>query len=116
MILACPLNPQTHRLVDGAALRALKPHARLVNVARGEVVDEVALVEALVAGHLAGAFLDVFALEPLASASPLWGLPGVIVTPHSAGHAAGNAARVAAIFVDNLRRWLQDQPLQNAID
>jgi phosphoglycerate dehydrogenase-like enzyme len=116
LILACPLNPQTQRLVDAAALACLKPGAMLVNVARGEVVDEAALVAALQSGRVGGACLDVFELEPLSPASPLWRLPQVIVLPHSAGHAAGNAARVAAIFLDNLERWLQGRPLVNAAE
>ena len=65
------------------------------------------------AGHLGGAFLDVFETEPLPAESPLWSLPGVIITPHSAGPAAGNAARTAAIFVENLRRWCAGQGLMN---
>jgi len=115
LVLACPLTDETLRLVDAAALAQLKPGARLINVARGEVVDEAALVEALRAGHLGGACLDVFEREPLPETSPLWNLPGVIVMPHSAGQAAGNAARVADIFIDNLARWLQGRPLRHAV-
>ena len=84
-----------------------------MNVARGEVVDEVALIEALRTGRLAGAYLDVFAHEPLAAASPLWDLANVIVTPHSAGCSDGNAARVDRMFLDNLRRWAAGEALQN---
>lgn len=113
LLLACPLTPQTQGLVDARALALLPRGAQLINVARGEVVVESALVAALQSGHLAGAFLDVFENEPLVPESPLWGLPGVMVTPHSAGPSAGNAARTADIFVDNLQRWLQGQPLRN---
>ncbi len=115
LLLACPLTDQTRGLVDAAALGALPAGAQVINVARGEVVVESALVDALRSGHLGGAFLDVFEEEPLPSASPLWSLPGVMVTPHSAGPAAGNAARTASIFVDNLRRWLHDEPLHNRV-
>jgi len=115
LVLACPLSERTRGLVDAAALARLPPGARLVNVARGEVADEAALIDALQRGALAGACLDVFAQEPLPAASPLWALPNVIVTPHTAGHSDGNEARVAAIFLDNLRRWARGQPLLNRV-
>jgi phosphoglycerate dehydrogenase-like enzyme len=115
LLLACPLTAETRGLVDAAALAALPAGAQLINVSRGEVVVESALVAALQTGHLGGAFLDVFEHEPLPADSPLWALPGVMVTPHSAGPAAGNAARTAAIFTGNLSRWLQGQPLRNRV-
>ncbi len=115
LLLACPLTPQTQGLIDAQALDLLPRGAQLINVARGEVVVESALISALQSGHLGGAFLDVFENEPLPADSPLWGLPGVMVTPHSAGPAAGNAARTAAIFLDNLQRWAQGQPLRNRV-
>jgi len=77
------------------------------------VIDEAALIAALQAGQIAGACLDVFEVEPLPADSPLWHLPQVMVLPHSAGHAQGNRARVAALFLDNLKRWLQQRPLIN---
>lgn len=113
LVLACPLTERTRGLVDAAALARLPAGAHLVNVARGEVVDEAALIDALRAGRLAGAYLDVFAHEPLPPDSPLWRLPGVIATPHSAGFSDGNAARVEALFLDNLARWRAGQPLRN---
>lgn len=113
LLLACPLSESTRRLVDAAALAALPAGAMLVNVARGEVVDEAALIAALQSGQLGGAFLDVFEHEPLPAASALWTLPSVMVTPHSAGQSAGNAARVAAFFTQNLGRWLRGEPLVN---
>lgn len=115
LLLACPLTAQTRGLIDAAALAALPAGAQLINVARGEVVVEAALAAALASGQLAGAFLDVFEQEPLPAASPFWALPGVMISPHSAGHAAGNAARAAAIFIDNLRRWVHGQPLLNRV-
>ncbi|WP_423198780.1 MULTISPECIES: D-2-hydroxyacid dehydrogenase [unclassified Cupriavidus] len=115
LVLACPLTDDTRRLVDAAALDRLPAGARLVNVARGEVVDEPALIEALQAGKLAGAYLDVFAHEPLPAASPLWSLPNVIATPHSAGFSDGNAARVVDIFLDNLRCWHAGTPMRNVV-
>jgi D-2-hydroxyacid dehydrogenase (NADP+) len=113
LVLACPLSDETRRLVDAAALAALPTGAMLVNVARGEVVDQAALIDALRRGHLGGAYLDVFETEPLAPESPLWTLPNVVVTPHSAGQSAGHATRTAALFLDNLRRWLADEPLRH---
>jgi len=113
LVLACPLSERTRGLIDAEALARLPAGAHLVNVARGEVVDEAALIDALRRGALAGAYLDVFAQEPLPPASPLWELPGVIVTPHAAGHSDGNESRVAAIFLDNLRRWTRGEPLMN---
>ena len=115
LLLACPLTPQTQGLIDAAALDLLPRGAHLINVARGEVTVESALVAALRNGHLGGAFLDVFEHEPLPAESALWGLPGVMVTPHSAGPSAGNAARTAAIFLNNLQRWVQGQPLRNRV-
>ena len=116
LVLACPLTDLTRGLVDQATLACLPARARLVNVARGEVVVEPALTEALAQGRLAGAFLDVFAQEPLPADSPLWLMPNVILTPHSAGHSAGNAGRVDAMFLDNLRRHVAGLPLANLRD
>ena len=107
LVLACPLSDRTRGLVDAAVLSRMAPHARLVNVARGEVVVEQDLIKALRAQALAGAYLDVFEHEPLDGESPLWDLPNVIVTPHSAGHSDGNEARVDRIFLDYLREWRQ---------
>ncbi|SFP46903.1 Phosphoglycerate dehydrogenase [Variovorax sp. 770b2] len=115
LLLACPLTDRTRGLVDAAALALLPPGARLVNVSRGEVVDEPALIDALRRGALSGAYLDVFAHEPLPPDSPLWDMPHVIVTPHTAGHSDGNEARVAALFLDNLKRWNEGQPLLNRV-
>lgn len=113
LILACPLTPRTRGLVDGSALAQMPASAHLINVARGELVHEAALVDALRHGRLAGAFLDVFAQEPLPDDSPLWALPNVIATPHSAGFSDGNEARVDALFLDNLRRWRLGLSLEN---
>ena len=115
LLLACPLTDATRGIVDATALALLPAGAHVLNVARGEVVVEAALVAALQSGHLAGAYLDVFEHEPLPATSPLWSLPGVLLTPHSAGHAEGNAARATSIFVDNLGRWLNGQPLRSAV-
>lgn len=113
LVLACPLTPATHELVDGKALALLPAHAMVVNVARGHVIDEAALIDALSQGRLGGAFLDVFQQEPLPPESPLWSLANVIVTPHSAGFSDGNSARVRERFLDNLGRWTRGEALAN---
>jgi phosphoglycerate dehydrogenase-like enzyme len=115
LILACPLTSKTRQLVNASALAALPQGAHLINVARGEVVDEPALVAALQSGHLGGAFLDVFAHEPLPPDSPLWAMPQVMITPHAAGHSDGNETRVGQMFLDNLRCWTEGAPLRNSV-
>jgi D-2-hydroxyacid dehydrogenase (NADP+) len=115
LVIACPLTPETRGLVDGQAIAALPKGARVINIARGEIVDEPALIAALKSGHLAGAFLDVFATEPLPPDSPLWELPNVLATPHNSAVAAGNDARVLEIFLANLERWRRGAPLANEV-
>ena len=115
LVLACPLNGRTRGLVDAAALARLPRGAQLVNVSRGEVAVEADLIAALRGGALAGAFLDVFEHEPLATDSPLWTFDNVIATPHSAGHSDGNEQRVDAVFLANLGRWAQGEPLANRV-
>lgn len=113
LLLACPLTERTRGLVGARELALLPPHCGLVNVARGEIVDEEALVEALRGRRIAGAYLDVFAHEPLPPGSPLWDLPNVICTPHSAGFSDGNEQRIARMFLDNLARFARGEPLAN---
>lgn len=115
LVLACPLTERTRGMLSAAALALLPSHACLVNVARGEVVDEDALIDTLRSGRLAGAYLDVFVHEPLPSSSALWTLDNVIVTPHSAGHSDGNEARVATLFLDNLRNWIDNGTLLHRV-
>jgi phosphoglycerate dehydrogenase-like enzyme len=115
LLLACPLTDRTHGLISASALAWLPVGAHVVNVARGEVVDEAALIEALLSGRLAGAYLDVFAHEPLPAQSPLWDMPNVIASPHSAGFSDANAARVEEVFLDNLGRRLQGQTMRNLV-
>jgi phosphoglycerate dehydrogenase-like enzyme len=115
LVIACPLTDETRGMVDAALLAQLPPTARLINIGRGEIVDEPALIAALTSGQLGGAYLDVFAQEPLPADSPLWTLPNVLVTPHNSAASAGNEARVNAIFLDNLKRWQRNQPLLNEV-
>jgi len=106
LLLACPLTEATRGVIDARAIGLLPRGAQVVDVSRGGVVEEAALLEALRGGHIAGAFLDVFAMEPLPQDSPFWGMPNVIVSPHSAGAGDGLPERVAAIFCTNLGRFL----------
>jgi D-2-hydroxyacid dehydrogenase (NADP+) len=115
LVIACPLTAETRGLIGAERIARLKRGARIINVARGEVLDEAALIEALRRGHLAGAYLDVFATEPLPPDSPLWDLPNVLISPHNAAAAAGNAGRVYRIFVENLIRWHRREPLLNEV-
>ncbi len=116
VILVVPVTEATRAMIGAAELRAMKRTAFLVNIARGSVVDEDALVAALRDGVIAGAALDVFDEEPLPAASPLWTLPNVILTPHVAGEPADYARRVADVFVDNVARWRRHEPLRNVVD
>jgi phosphoglycerate dehydrogenase-like enzyme len=111
LALACPLTPETRGLIDAEALTRLPRGAHLLNVGRGEVVDQAALVEALRKGELAGAYLDVFEVEPLPPTSPLWELPNVLVTPHNSAASRGNERRQVDRFFVNLVRWGRGEPL-----
>ena len=111
-----PLRAETVGLVGEKMIRALKPGAIIVNTARGKVIDEAALIEALRAGRIAGAALDVFAEEPLPADSSLWSLPNVIVTPHISGNSDRYDEMVTDVFVENLARYLDDRPLLNVLD
>jgi D-2-hydroxyacid dehydrogenase (NADP+) len=115
LILACPLTEETRDRIDAAALARLPSGARLVNVARGEVVDETALVTALRSGRLGGAYLDVFREEPLPASSPLWELPNVIVSPHDSSPSAGNVDRQTTLLIRNLEHLLAGEPLENEV-
>ena len=115
LVLAAPLTDETRGLIDADALRAMKNDAVLVNIARGEIVDEKSLVEALTEGWIGGAALDVFEHEPLPDESPLWGLSNVIITPHSSGTNPGNFHRATEIFLDNLARYVRGDTLRNEV-
>ncbi|GAA2307896.1 D-2-hydroxyacid dehydrogenase [Actinomadura luteofluorescens] len=116
VVLAAPLTPQTRKMIDAAALERMRPSARLVNVGRGGLVAEDDLVEALRAGRIAGAALDVFEDEPLPESSPLWDLPNVIVSPHMSGDVVGWRDELVRLFADNLGRYVSGRPLRNVVD
>jgi phosphoglycerate dehydrogenase-like enzyme len=113
VVLACPLTKQTEGLIGARELALLPPDAVLVNVARGQVVDQAALVGALRAGRLAGACLDTYSVEPLPPDDPLWDLDNVIISPHSASTVATENAALVDLFLDNLGRLADGSPLRN---
>jgi phosphoglycerate dehydrogenase-like enzyme len=115
LIIACPLTDETRGLIDAEAIARLPRGARIINIARGEIIQEPALIAALASGHLAGAYLDVFQQEPLPPDSPLWAMPNVLITPHNSGAAAGNDRRVFEIFRENLGRWMRGEALLNEV-
>jgi phosphoglycerate dehydrogenase-like enzyme len=117
LVIAAPLTAQTRRLIDAAALAAVKPGAGLVNVGRGPIVDAAALAEALRAGRLSGAILDVFDQEPLPPDSPLWAVPNLYISPHcSSDDADQYIARTLDLALDNARRLALGKPLRNVVD
>jgi D-2-hydroxyacid dehydrogenase (NADP+) len=116
VLLALPPTSNTARLLDARGLAAMRPGAFVVNVGRGDAVDEGALLLALREGQIGGAALDVFAEEPLPERSPLWELPRVFITPHSSGVTPALWPRVAEIFGENLSRSAEGKPLQNLVD
>lgn len=116
LVIAAPLTEQTRGLIDRDVLRAMKPGAHLVNIGRGPIVDEDALVEALRSGHLGAASLDVFCTEPLPADHPLWSAPGAVVSAHMSGDVVGWRDTLAEQFLDNAERWLDEEPLLNVVD
>lgn len=115
IVISLPLTDETRGLFDAAMLSLCKPGATLVNVGRGRVIDEGALIAALRGGQLAGAALDVFATEPLPADNPLWGLPNVLIAPHTAALSRRENERIVAQFCENLGRLRRGEPLRNRV-
>ena len=115
LVLTAPLTDETRNIIGGAELALLPRGAHIINVGRGQLIDEPALIEALQTGQVGGAALDVFVVEPLPVDNPLWDMPNVIVTPHSAGGTPLATQRAADMFADNLGRYLRDEPLINEV-
>lgn len=116
VVLLLPLTPETESLMNAARLRRMKPGAYLLNFGRGGLIADDELVAAVKAKTLAGAVLDVFRTEPLPPEHPFWSTEGITVLPHIGGHAAGRDAVVAAIFADNMRRFLDGEPLNALVE
>lgn len=115
LVIASPLTTETRGMVNADLLARLPPGAHIINIGRGEIIDETAMIEALHSGRLGGAYLDVFEKEPLPAESPLWDLPNVIISPHNSAAASGNDERVYQLFVANLGRWQAKQALANEV-
>lgn len=116
VVLAAPLTPETEGLINEAALAAMRPDAWLINVARGRLIDDVALLRALREGRIGGAALDTFRDEPLPPSSPYWDIPNLILTPHTAWSSSRVLDRSIELFCDNLRRFSAGEPLRNVVD
>ncbi len=116
VVLAAPLTPETEGMIDEAAVGAMKRNAWLINVARGRLIDDTALIRALRENRIGGAALDAFRDEPLPQASPYWSLANVILTPHTAWSSARVLDRSVDLFCDNLVRFSRGEPLRNVVD
>jgi phosphoglycerate dehydrogenase-like enzyme len=116
VVIAAPLTEETRGLIGAAELRVMKSSAVLINVGRGPVVDEKALIRALEEGWIRGAALDVFEREPLPADHPFYGLPNVLLSPHCADHTPGWLDRAMDLFLDNFVRFVRGEPLRNVVD
>jgi phosphoglycerate dehydrogenase-like enzyme len=116
VILCIPLNEQTHHLIDAVMISHMKPGSYLINVARGPVIDEQALIDALASGHIKAAGLDVAEVEPLPKESPLWTMPRVMITPHVGAQSHRRVSDTVDFFCQNLQRFVANQPLRNLVD
>ena len=116
LILCCPASPVTRGIANAAAFAAMPMGSHFINVSRGEIAVEKDVIEALQSGRLAGAYLDVFEREPLDPASPLWDMPNVLISPHTASHSLGQNEAIFEIFLDNLARFRAGQKLRNDVD
>lgn len=116
LILCCPASPLTRGIANEAVFSAMPAGSHFMNVSRGEIAIEKDVIAALQSGHLAGAYLDVFEREPLDPASPLWDMPNVLISPHTASHSLGQNEAIFEIFLDNLARFRARQRLRNDVD
>src|SRR5580700_8082438 len=116
LLLATPITPETRRMIGAVEIAAMKPSAVLINVGRGAVVDEVALIHALEFGKMRGAALDVFTVEPLPTAHPFYRMTNVLLSPHTADRVEGFLGPPVEAFLENLERFLNGKPLENLVD
>lgn len=116
VVVCCPSTEETRGLFDRLAFEKMQNHALLINVTRGKIMDEASLVEALETGQIAGAGLDVTPQEPLPADHPLWNMPNVIITPHTAGGSPNRQDRIVNLFCENLRRFLKGEDMLSVID
>ena len=116
VVICAPLTRETERMFDHAAFNVMRDQAFLINVTRGKIVDEDALMEALIKQKIGGAGLDVTPQEPLPNNHPLWQMPNVIITPHTAGGSPNRDDRLVDLFCQNLKRYVIGKPLLSVID
>ena len=116
VVVCCPLTEETRGLFDRMAFEKMQNHALLINVTRGKIMDDASLIEALETGQIAGAGLDVTPQEPLPGDHPLWNMPNVIITPHTAGGSPNRQDRIVNLFCENLRRFLKGENMLSVID
>ena len=116
VMIACPATSETQGLIGAEQLALMKPTGIIINIARGGIIDEPALIECLNAGRIAGAGLDVTRIEPLPDDDPLWDTPRLVITPHIAGWSSDRSQSVVRFFCDNLRRYKAGEPLRNLVD
>lgn len=116
VVVATPWTWETKGMIDAEVFRLMRPDGYLINIARGAIVDESALIQALQNGKIAGVALDTVFTEPLPPESPLWSLPNVFITPHCSGNSPRTKERSLALFLDNFTRYRQGQPLRNIVD
>jgi len=114
--ICCPLTPQTRQMMSTEEFKCMKPTAYLINIARGGIVDQEALIKALKTKEIAGAGLDVTVPEPLPKGNPLWQMENVIITPHMAGQSPLSSRRLMKVFTENLKRFVNGEPLLNVVD
>lgn len=113
LVVTAPLTDETHHMVNEAVFKAMKPSSVIINIARGSLIDEQAMIEALSTGEIGGAALDVFEEEPLPASNPLWEMDNVIISPHVSGASASYNELVADLFIANLKRYLEGKELMN---
>lgn len=116
VVVAAPSTPETYRLIGASELARMKSTAFLINIARGQLIDQSALIAAVNGGGVAGAFLDVTDPEPAQPNDPVWSTPGIVVTSHVSGFSPRMRERGASVFLDNLERYLAGQPLRYVVD
>jgi len=116
LAICIPHTPETEGMIGAKELEMLPKGAVIINVSRGQVVDEMAMIDDLKSGHLGGASLDVFAKEPLPADSPLWSMPNVVISPHSASNARDENKRLAQLFSENLKKYVNGEQLLNVLD
>jgi phosphoglycerate dehydrogenase-like enzyme len=116
LVIIVPHTPETEKMIGAAEFALLPKGAIFINISRGAVIDEIALIKALKSGHLGGAGLDVFAEEPLPQSSPFWEMKNVLISPHSASTSDRENSRITDIFCENLHRFLENKTLINILD